>query len=447
MFHIYGRCLRKLYVTIASRINKGGTVLNTFLILILFIYLFKEVVEYVVEYLNLRHMKKAGLSIPPEFQGKMDGALMKKIREYESEKTRFSFISSVFGNIVTILFIFGGLLDIYNSWIASLGFPFMVSGWVFFILLSYANDFLSVPFSLYHTFHIENRYGFNTMTFRLWISDFIKSLVLSTVVASLVLFAGLWLMQWSPHFWWFWVWVFLLLFSIFMMYLSPYVIEPLFNKFTPIEDGSLKERILAITEKAGIHVSRILRIDASKRSRHTNAYFTGIGKTKRIVFYDTLLEGMAHNEILTVLAHEIGHWKRHHLLKTMVILEATSLAALSLCSTLIQGDLLTTLFHISEETVFAKLVLLGFLGGIIAFALKPLMNSLMRRHEREADYASYELTKDAESMVSAFVKLSKENLSNLHPHPLYVALHYSHPPILERIRSIRNMGNKENQPR
>lgn len=419
--------------------------MNTYLILILFMYLFKEGVGYVVEYLNLRHMKRAGLSVPPEFQGKMDEELMKKTREYESEKTRFSFISSLFGNIVTILFIFGGLLDVYNSRIMSLRLPFVVSGWLFFILLSSVNEFLSAPFSLYHTFHIENRYGFNTMTFRLWISDFLKSLVLSTVIISLVLFGGLWLMQWSPDGWWFLVWVFLLLFSIFMMYLSPYVIEPLFNKFTPIEDESLKERIMGITEKAGIHVSRILRIDASKRSRHTNAYFTGIGKTKRIVLYDTLLEGMSHNEILTVLAHEIGHWKRHHLLKTMIILETVSLAALYLCFRLVQSNLLTTLFHISEESVFAKLVLLGFLGGIIAFPLKPLMSSLMRKHEREADNASYELTKDAENMVSAFVKLSKENLANLYPHPLYVTLHYSHPPILGRIRSIKNMANKEKE--
>ena len=406
-------------------------------------YLFKEGVGYFVEYLNFLHMKKAGLSIPPEFQGKMDEELMKKTRKYESEKTQFSFISSLFGNIVAILFIFGGLLDIYNSWIISLGLPFMLSGWLFFILLSFVNDFLSAPFSLYHTFHIENRYGFNTMTFRLWISDFLKSLVLSTVIASLVLFAGLWLVQWSPDHWWFWVWGFLFLFSIFMMYLSPYVIEPLFNKFTPIEDESLKGKIMAITEKAGIHVSRILRIDASKRSRHTNAYFTGIGKTKRIVLYDTLLEGMSHDEILTVLAHEIGHWKRHHLLKTMGVLEAVSLAALYLCSRLIQSDVLTTLFHIREATLFAKMVLLAFLGGIIAFPLKPLMSSFMRKHEREADISSYELTKDAESMVSAFVKLSKENLSNLHPHPLYASLYYSHPPILERIRSIREMGSKE----
>jgi len=406
-------------------------------------YLFKEGVGYSVEYLNLRHMKKAGLSIPPEFQGKMDEGLMKKTREYESEKTRFSFVSSLFGNIVAISFIFGGLLDVYNSWIMSLSLPFMVSGWLFFILLSYMNEILSIPFSLYHTFHIENKYGFNTMTFRLWISDFLKSLILSTVIVSLVLFSGLWLVQWSPYHWWFWVWVFLFLFSIFMMYLSPYLIEPLFNKFSPIEDESLKGMIMAITEKAGIHVSRILRIDASKRSRHTNAYFTGIGKTKRIVLYDTLLEGMSHSEILTVLAHEIGHWKRHHLLKTMVILEAASLAALYLCSRLIQSNFLTRLFHISEATLFAKMVLLAFLGGIIAFPLKPLMSSLMRKHEREADKASYELTKDGESMVSAFVKLSNENLSNLNPHPLYVTLHYSHPPILERIRSIRNMGSKE----
>ncbi|HXX54022.1 MAG TPA: M48 family metallopeptidase [Thermodesulfovibrionales bacterium] len=424
---------------------KGGALLKASLILVLFIYLVKEGVGYFVEFLNLRYMKKAGLTIPPEFHGKMDEGLMRKTREYEWEKTRFSFISSLFGNIVTIFFIFGGLLDVYNSWIISLRLPFTVSGWAFFLLLSYANDFLSVPFSLYHTFHIENRYGFNTTTLRLWISDFLKSLALSTVITSLVLFAGLWLVQWSAYHWWLWVWIFLVILSIFMMYFSPYVVEPLFNKFTPIEDESLKERIMALTKEAGIHVSRILRIDASRRSRHTNAYFTGIGKTKRIVLYDTLLEGMSHREILTVLAHEIGHWKRHHLLKTMAILEAVSLVALYLCSRLIHGDFLTTLFRIRETTVFAQMVLLAFLGGIIAFPLKPLIHSLMRRHEREADRSSYELTRDAEGMVSAFVMLSKENLSNLNPHPLYVALHYSHPPILDRIRSIRDTARQQNE--
>jgi STE24 endopeptidase len=413
---------------------------SPYLVLVLLLYIFKEAFEYIVRYLNLKHMQKAGLAVPQEFEGKIDQALMKKTRDYETEKTYFGFVSSVFGNIVTIIFIFGGLLNVYNSWITSLHLSFVVSGWLFFLFLSYGSEILSMPFSLYSTFKIENRYGFNTMTVRLWISDFLKSLLISTIMLTLVAFAGLLLIQFSPRYWWLWVWAFLLVFGIFVMYISPYVIEPLFNKFTPVADESLRERIVELTEKAGIHARRILRVDASKRSRHTNAYFTGIGKTKRIVLYDTLLEGMNHEEILSVLAHEIGHWKKRHLLKTMAVIEVFSLSALYVSYRLVQGDFLTGLFRLSQGTLFAKLILLAFIGGILSVALTPFMSALSRKHEREADRISYELAGDEQAMVGAFVKLSKENLSNLYPHPLYVTMYYSHPPILERIRYIREMG-------
>jgi STE24 endopeptidase len=383
-------------------------------------------------------MRRSGATIPPEFEGKIDWVLLRKTQEYEADKTKFGFVSSIFGNIITIAFIFGGLLNIYNSWTASLNLSFIISGWLFFLLLTYAGEFLSIPFSLYSIFKIENKYGFNTMTFRLWISDFIKSLIISTIMMSLVIFAGFWLIQWSPNYWWFWVWGFFFVFSVFIMYISPYVIEPLFNKFTPIEDESLKGKIIRLTEKAGIHASRILRIDASKRSKHTNAYFTGIGKTKRIVLYDTLLEGMSHDEIIAVLAHEIGHWKKKHLLKTLAAFEVFSLISLYVSYRLIQSDFLLWLFNISTNTIFAKFIILAFLVGILSLLLQPVMNFFSRRHERQADRASYDLTGDSESMVSALVKLSKENLSNLYPHPLYVVLYYSHPPILERIRYIKN---------
>ena len=385
-------------------------------------------------------MRKAGVSVPPEFEGKIDATLLKKTMDYEAEKTHFSFISSIFSNIVTIIFIFCGLLNIYNSWIASLNLSFIISGWLFFLLLSYSGEFLSVPFSLYSTFKIENKYGFNTMTPRLWVSDFIKALLISTIMMSLVTFAGFWLIQWSPHYWWFWIWGFLFIFSIFIMYISPYVIEPLFNKFTPIEDESLKERIMKLTAKAGIHASRILRIDASKRSKHTNAYFTGIGKTKRIVLYDTLLASMNHGEILAVLAHEIGHWKKRHMLKTIIAFEVFSFIALYLSFKVIQSDALLTLFHIRTNTLFAKFIILAFLADILSLPVTPCLSYFMRRHERQADRASYELTRDSESMVSALVKLSKENLTNLYPHPLYVTMYYSHPPILERIRYLKGFS-------
>jgi STE24 endopeptidase len=278
------------------------------------------------------------------------------------------------------------------------------------------------------------------MTLRLWLSDFLKSISISTAMNSLLILAGLLLIQWAPEHWWIWVWAFILAYSIFIMYLSPYVIEPLFNKFAPIDDESLRERIIRLTDKVGIHVGRILKMDASKRSRHTNAYFTGIGKTKRIVLFDTLLSGMDQDEIIAVLAHEIGHWKGRHILKMMVISGCVSLVALFLTFRLAQSDLLLRLFNISEDTLFAKLFTISFLAGIVGTPLKWFMSWLSRRHEREADRTSYELTSDGERMVSALVKLSKENLSNLYPHPLYAALYFSHPPVLERIRYIRSLS-------
>jgi STE24 endopeptidase len=391
----------------------------------------------VVRFLNLRYMRMKGAVVPPEFEGSTDEATMRKIQDYERDKTGLGIVSSLFGNIVLVVFIFCGLLNFYNSWITSLHLPFLISGWLFFVLLSWAGEFIAVPFSLYRTFRIENAYGFNTMTLRLWGSDFLKSILLSTVLSSCVVLGGLWLVQWSPNFWWLLVWGFLFLFSIFIMYLSPYVIEPLFNKFTPVEDTALREKIVALTRKAGINASRILRVDASRRSRHTNAYFTGIGRTKRIVLYDTLMEGMTDGEILAVLAHEIGHWKKHHLLKSMIILEVASLAALYTAFRLTGSDVLLSLFRITENTFPAKATLLAFLGGLLSMPLGPLMNALSRNHEREADRIAHELTGDTESMASVFVKLSKENLSNLYPHPLYVVMHYSHPPILERIRHLK----------
>lgn len=391
-------------------------------------------------------MRKTGVSVPHEFEGKIDEFLLKKTIDYEAEKTRFGLISAMFSSAVTVIFIFCGLLNFYNSWIASLDLSFLVSGWLFFFFLSCGSEFLSVPFSLYNTFKIENKYGFNTMTPRLWVSDFIKTLLISTVMMSLVTFAGFWLIQWSPHYWWLLIWGFLFIFSIFVMYISPYVIEPLFNKFTPIEDESLKEKIVQLTAMAGIHAGRILRVDASKRSRHTNAYFTGIGKTKRIVLYDTLLESMNHDENLAVLAHEIGHWKKRHMLKIILAFEIFSFIALYFSFKVIQSDALVTLFHIRTNTLFAKFLILAFIADILSFPFTPCVSYLMRRHERQADRASYELTRNSEGMVSALTKLSKDNLTNPYPHPLYVTLYYSHPPVIERIRYIKGFSLEKNSP-
>ena len=385
-------------------------------------------------------MKKRGLSVPPEFEGMIDEPLLKKVQEYETEKNRYSFVSSIFSNIVTIGFIFGGGLNVYNSWVSSLNWPFVISGVLFFLLLSYASTVISMPFSLYSTFKIENKFGFNVMTPKLWLTDFVKSIALSTVLTGIVLSIGLWLIQSVPDYWWIWVWGFFLIFSLFMMYISPYVIEPLFNKSTPVDEPDLEDRIKNLMQKADIKVSRLFKMDASKRSRHTNAYFSGIGKVKRIILYDTLLEKMNHDEILAVLAHEAGHWKKKHILKMIIAAEIVSFIGIYISFRILGTDFLADLFQIQEATFYAKLVLLGFIGGIVSFPFTPLGSYVSRRFERQADRFAYELTGNREAMASALIKLSKDNLSNLHPHPLYAALYYSHPPVVERVRDIRNMS-------
>ena len=384
-------------------------------------------------------MKRCGLSVPPEFEGMIDEPLLKKVQEYETEKTRCSFVSSIFSNIVTIVFIFGGLLGIYNSWVSSLNRPFVLSGILFFLLLSYASSVISIPFSLFVTFKIENKFGFNVMTPKLWLTDFLKSIALSTVLTGIVLSIGLWLIQSSPDYWWIWVWGFFLIFSLFMMYISPYVIEPPFNKFTPVEEPDLEDRIKNLMQKADIRVSRVFRMDASKRSKHTNAYFSGIGKVKRIILYDTLLEKMNHDEILAVLAHEAGHWKKKHILKMIIAAEIVSFIGIYISFRILQTDFLADIFQIQKATFYAKLVLLGFIGGILSFPFTPLGSYVSRRFERQADKFAYELTENREAMASALIKLSKDNLSNLHPHPVYAAFYYSHPPVIERIRNIKGM--------
>ncbi len=412
------------------------------MIAIIIAYILVVAFGYWLDFINLAHLKKYGTVIPPEFEGQIDLELLDKTRDYNIEHTKFGFISSLFNNLLFLIFILV-LLDIYNSWVLSFNLSFILSGLLFFILLSYAETVITMPFSLYSTFRIENRYGFNTTTRRLWITDTLKSLVISTILSGLMISAGLFLIQKSPDMWWLWVWSFFFVFGIFIMYIAPYVIEPLFHKFTPLEDEGLVESIRSLMEKAGIRVGRVFRMDASKRTRHTNAYFTGIGKVKRIVLYDTLIEKMDHEEIMAVLAHEAGHWKKRHLLKHIALTEVIALIVIYIAYQLLQGDFLINLFHIKESSFFAKVIVLGFIGSIVSFPFSPVFNYFSRRDEVEADKYSYELMGNAASMISALVKLSKDNLSNLHPHPLYALFHYSHPPVLQRIRYIREFGKEK----
>jgi len=410
--------------------------------LILAAYVLIQSADYWLDYINIRHMKEKGLAIPAGFEGYIDEELLKKTHAYTIEHNTVGLIESVISNIITLVIIYGGLLALYSSWISSLAGSFIIQGLLFFLLLSYAGSLLSIPFSLYNTFKIENKYGFNTMTMKLWITDLIKSTLISTVLMGIVLVCGLWIIQKSPGLWWLYVWSFFFVFSIFMMYISPYVIEPLFNKFTPLEGDTLEEKIKAMMQKTGIRVSRVFKIDASKRSHHTNAYFTGIGKTKRIVLYDTLLNRMDEDEVLAVLAHEGGHWKKKHVMKMLVVFEALSLAGAYIAFRVLKSGILAEMFGMPGNTFFAELVILSFVFSIVSFPFTPLFSAFSRKHEREADQFAVDLAPKPDALATSLIKLSKDNLSNLHPHPLYATFHYSHPPVVERVKKIYEMAKE-----
>lgn len=404
---------------------------------LLFFYLLVIGCRFWLLSLNLGHLRKHGKTVPPEFEGVIDPDRLGRMSAYTFEKNRIGILESVIGTAVTIIFFFGGVFGSYDRWIESMSGSFLSGGLLFFLPLLYAEFLLDIPFSLYKNFRIEKKYGFNTMSLGLWCADLVKSALISTVLGGIVVAGALSIIQYSPALWWLWVWLFFLVFGISVMYLAPYVIEPLFFKFEPLRAQGLEDKVRDLMERAGLRVSRVFQVDASRRSRHSNAYFTGIGRVKRIVLFDTLLEQMSHGEILAVLAHEIGHWKKRHVLKGIVLTESLALIGLVLAYRLVSWEGLPALTGLSSGASFyARVLILGFVGTLAAFPLTPLFTAVSRRYENEADRFASALTGLPEELASSLVKLSSENLSNLHPHPLYAQFYYSHPPVVERIREL-----------
>ncbi|MBW2466492.1 MAG: M48 family metallopeptidase [Deltaproteobacteria bacterium] len=392
--------------------------------------------EQFLAIINLKHLKKHGAEVPSGFEKHLDSSTLTKIRNYTVEHGRVDRIAAFVSMAVTILFLFGGLMNWLNTVIAAQGWPLIPAGVIFFMLLFYGNTLINIPFSLYNTFSLEKRFGFTNQTFSLWMQDLAKSLVLNTLLLGFLLSVLLWLISTLPDLWWLAGWGFVLLFSIFLLYISPYVIEPLFNKFQPIKDTALEGRIKETMAKTGMNINRVYSMDASKRSSHSNAYFTGIGHVKRIVLFDTLLTNHTDDEIIAILAHEAGHWKKKHILKMLVFSQLIGLIGFYLAYRLTGGDFLAELFRLEIPTMHAKLLLVVFIGTLAMFPLKPLMTYISRRHEREADDFALDLTGNAEPMAEALIKLGKDNLANLHPHPLYAAVYYSHPPMAQRVKQI-----------
>jgi STE24 endopeptidase len=411
------------------------------LVALLIIFLAVETTELFLLQLNLKHLLKYGAEVPPGFEEYVNSATLTRMRDYTVAHGRVDRIAAVLSMSITLLFLFGGLMNWLNNFIAAQSWTPVISGVVFFMILIYADTLIKIPFSLYNTFSLEKRFGFSNQTFALWIQDFIKSLLVNTLLLGFLLYGILWLVFALPEMWWLAGWFFVLLFSIFLLYLSPYVIEPLFNKFSPIENTSLEERIKEIMSRAGLTINRVFTMDASKRSSHSNAYFTGIGHVKRIVLFDTLLANHMDDEIVAILAHEAGHWKKKHVLKMLLFSQAVALIGFYFAYRLSAGNVLIELFRLDISSMHAKLLLIAFIGSLVLFPLKPLMAYVSRRHEIEADNFALQLTQKAEPMANALIKLGKDNLANLYPHPWYAAFYYSHPPLAQRVERIINAEN------
>lgn len=409
------------------------------LIIILVIFAAQKAFGLFLMYLNLGYLKKHGADVPAGFESFIDPETLAKSRNYLTERARFSAGSAVWNAGIALAFYFGGILNHVNSWSASWGWPLIPAAILFFLLLTVAGSLLDIPFDLYSVFKIEKKYGFNRMTGGLWAADFIKGILVNAVLLSILTAAGMGLTMILPSLWWLPVWIFYALFTLFIVYISPVVLEPLFNKFTPLEDEELAASIIELMARCGINISQVVKMDASKRSTHTNAYFSGIGDKKRIVLFDTLLEKLDREEILSVLAHEAGHWKKKHVLKTLVTSEIAALAVVIGGFFMIRSGVLTTWFGITAPTLPADVLLYGFVLGLAGFFAAPLAAWFSRRHEREADRFAHDLMGNSKGLVRALKKLTRDNLSNLYPHPLYAAWHYSHPPVIERVQSLEAM--------
>lgn len=393
--------------------------------------------SYWLRHINLQHLKKHGTKVPQGFESVIDEEKLRKSSAYTFDSSRVGLWDSMFDNLLLVLFLFAGYIAIYDGFISTLHNSPIVTAVLFFLIMSWIEAWIGIPFDLYSTFVVEERYGFNKTTPLLWISDFLKSQAIGTVIGGALLAVVFSLIAWSPLNWWIWVWGFMAFFTFFMMFVSPYIIEPLFNKYEPVTDEELREKITALMEKAGLRVGSVQQMDASRRSNHSNAYFTGIGKVKRIVLFDTLLKQMNHDEILAVLAHEVGHWKKGHIWKRLLWGEIMALAGSWLAFQILGWHGLPGLLGLPEDlSLPARMVVLGFISSLVLFPIGPYSAWRSRCHEREADRYAAELTGRPENLASALIKMSAENLSNLFPHPLYAALNYSHPPTVERVRTL-----------
>ena len=408
--------------------------MNIYMVIILAALLIDVVLKIVTEILNLNALSE---TLPSEFEGMYDADTYKKSQNYTRINTKFGFLTTLFGLVLTLGFWFAGGFNWLDIIVRSWDYSPVWTGLLFVGILIFSKTIISLPFSIYKTFVIEEKFGFNKTTPATFIKDLLKGMLLTAVIGGLLLAGVLVFFEFAGSRAWLYCWIATTLFTLVIHYIAPTWIMPLFNKFTPIESGELKDAVLGYTKSVNFSLKGLFVMDGSRRSTKSNAFFTGFGKNKRIALFDTLIEKHTVGELVAVLAHEIGHYKKKHIIQSMIISVAHMGVMFYLLSIFLTHDGLFAAFFIDQPSIYSGLVFFGMLFAPIELVLSIFMNVFSRNNEYEADRYAVETTNKGDDMVAALKKLSVHNLSNLTPHSFYVFLNYSHPPILKRIEAIR----------
>ncbi len=415
--------------------------MNVYAVAILTTLVLSHLLDLISSLLNLKALRG---ELPSEFEGVYDPEAYRKSQEYTRVRTRFGLVADTVELLVVVAFWFAGgfnwLDGRVRGWTESWGSGTVATGLVFIGTLLVARSLLGLPFSIYSTFVIEERFGFNKTTPKTFVADRLKGLVLGAVLGAPLLAVLLFFLESAGGYAWVYCWLVVTLFSLFLQFAFPTWIMPLFNKFEPLKEGDIRESILSYAKSVDFPIENVFTIDGSRRSSKSNAFFTGFGRHKRLALFDTLVANHTVAELVAVVAHEVGHFKKKHIMKTMVISIAHTGALFYLLSVFITHEGLFDAFYVEQPSLYAGLVFFGMLFAPIEFVLSIAVQALSRKNEYEADRFATTTVSDAEDMVRALKKLSVDNLVNLTPHPCFVFLHDSHPTMLSRIRAIRRVG-------
>ena len=410
--------------------------MNIFSIIVLALIFARTGMQFWLEKLNQRHVLAHADKVPEAFQSVIDEPAYKKSVAYTLAKSKFQQIELAFDTVLLLVVLFSKVLPwFYNTFQQQFG----TSVWAGAAFLFAAGILLSIgglPFAWYSQFRLEDRFGFNTTTPKVWWLDRAKGLLLALILGYPLLVLILKLVQWTVDLWWLFAFACVLGFQLLMMVLAPILILPLFNKFTPLPDGTLRERLLALGKKTGFHAKSIQVMDGSRRSRHSNAFFTGFKRFRKIVLFDTLIEQLTEPELEAVLAHEIGHYQKKHIPKMLLWSAATLFMTFYFISVLARQNWFYEAFGFQNNDIVIALFLFSLLSGVVTFWFSPVAHWWSRKHEYEADRYAAEATGQPAWIISALRKLNEKNLSNLTPHPLYSGFYYSHPTHLEREKAL-----------